>query len=361
MTLAELVTRFYDLANEDPDNSSFSEERVINWLNEAYRDFCSQIRMNEMLTVTRLDVPYAVLTVASSPTLLTMASTEGFKLGQYVSVGSSSRRESVRITGLTLTTLTISPSLVQTYAIGSTVAAHAIHMTGHSDIAKVFSDDFSSTEFRRTLLKGNNSLNFIEEFSIPLSESEHERYTVFSCDNFTELSFTADTGTNALEVIVPVLTDIDKYLSGYFDDYYLCNLTRNRIVRISDYNLTTRTFTLAEAIDGQIATDTVEIQRRASLLWLYPLADGPRSLNIWYWRPPVITLEEDDSVPEIHPSYHMALVWHALSQCSIADKNFQMAGQYLQYYTLNVAKARHDAVTFSDSRDYMTFKGRQNK
>jgi hypothetical protein len=115
--------------------------------------------------------------------------------------------------------------------------------------------------------------------------------------------------SSTTSAIFPVGTST---VDDYYNNWYLINTTRTGVSRVTDYvGSTTRTATISPAITGQVATDTVYLQKRSPYISLYPLPDSAQYLIMSYYILPNKMVNDYDVPFEIPERFHRAIYLRA--------------------------------------------------
>lgn len=136
--------------------------------------------------------------------------------------------------------------------------------------------------------------------------------------------------TSAVLPVGPATVD------DYYNDWTFINATREGVSRVMDYNGTTRTVTIDPAITGQVATDTVYIEKRLPYINLYPLPDTAHTLVLTYYKISDKLVNDYDVPFDVPDRYHRAIYLRAAIHSNLIRDDARLSEcrrQYEEYLT----------------------------
>jgi hypothetical protein len=328
MTLDEILDRFYEEYGETIGNTSIDADVLKQWINNAYRFFLT-IQWRELEEQRLVNIPKTTLasTATGGTSTVTLTSAVGFWKGLTLSVsdGTFTEHHKISSTNFSTNVVTLETPIVNTFASGNNVFLSGFYAPDCRKVEyMVWKNIRSSTNPVRQIMRRTAAKNLVKEYGNINTASHPKNYEYTETNNDLIVTGTTIAGTNTTTVV----TNITTYENNFFKDCVLVNKTQYRESRILNYDASAGTFTLKDPIPNQTTGDNIEIYRRQRVVSLYPLAEYPGQVEVYFSRKaPKLTNDQD--IPLIPEHFHEGILYLTLALASLRDRDeFKYQGYY---------------------------------
>lgn len=280
-TLEELRAKVLVKVQEEA-STVFANSDIDDAINDASQEIADYHEWERVRKVkTLISNYYTTVSSSSSGSTVHATSVAGLRVGNEIWLtDGSSTYEKVTVTAISGTDITVSPSLVNTFASGAyIVGAHLYLPYDCENIKQLKVIDIQTTGQDAEVTLNENQYLFDEVYPYIKSMGRPTHHSPVELDETAE-SLTIDAGTTTTLVRDSALIGHE---ANYYVGYLWSNIARKRTARVTASIITpNKDLTVSPAITGQVAGDTGILTVSKERVRLYPIPDKVYTFDLTY-------------------------------------------------------------------------------